>query len=846
MTKYFSLIKQIIETGDNSFNPNEITENCQQRFLKALAAINTPYTPSPQDITCLIRHLLRREDEDLQGGSQQTLKIPRIFPYPLSKEIWQQCGINILGETLDYFLISAHSWQPEWLKLSDQYVPDQPIYAEINRRNYQSVTGDPFLQLVNLNNYRSIGQKEAIRAVLTAPKNSTLVVNLPTGSGKSLVAQLPTLLNSQNSGVSVMIVPTTALAIDQERALKPFISYPLAYYSDNSEAGKERRKSIRQRIREGKQTLIITSPESLIDSLTPALYQAAKQNYLRYFIIDEAHIIEQWGDNFRPAFQQIPSLHQDLLRYTSFQTILLTATLTQSCLNTLETLFKSTNEFQVISAVQLRPEPSFWFSYCQNEAVRKKRLLEAIYYLPRPLIIYATKREDVYNLAKFLKEKGFKRYGIMTGDSTTTEREELIKNWREQNIDLVIATSAFGLGVDQGDVRAVIHVCIPETIDRFYQEVGRGGRDGKAAISLTLYTADDYRIAQSLNQKTTITLERGLERWHSIFQAKQPLSDGKFRINIDLAPTFKDKDIDMDSKQNQAWNLRTLLLMSQANLIKIEWEQPPRNINYKSEKDYQIAYQNYNQTRIISIINEHHLDVNTWELEVEPIRQQRQQFNGENLKLMKEALSHKPTRCLSEIFAEAYYIPAREKPSPRKSVNVSLACGGCPFCRSNNRLPFANIMPSPLPIWQQPDFYLKSDLARILDNCKLMLIFYKIVEQKEDKKGIILINWLIEQGVKNIVAHPKVYSIFQKKVDQPIFLFDEYQPLKMPNLPTLILSLPEDQITQKHLKVSPNQAPKIIILPITTPDPNREDRQLINMFNGRSFTLEEFCIEVGI
>jgi hypothetical protein len=496
--------------------------------------------------------------------------------------------------------------------------------------------------------------------------------------------------------------------------------------------------------------------------------------------------------------------------------------------------------------VQLRPEPSFWFSYCQNEFIRKERLLEAIYHLPRPLIIYATKREDVYKWAEFLREKGFKRYGVMTGDSTTTEREELIKNWREQNIDLVIATSAFGLGVDQGDVRAVIHVCIPETIDRFYQEVGRGGRDGKAAISLTLYTKDDYKIAKSLNQKTTITLERGLERWQSIFQAKQPLSEGKFRINIDIAPTFKDKDIDMDSRQNQAWNLRTLLLMSQARLITIEWEKPPTSLDYSSEKDYQIAYQNYYQSRIISILNEHHLDVNTWKLEVEPIRQQRQQFNGQNLDLMQEALSNKSTRCLSKIFAEAYHIPGREKPLPRKSINVSLACGGCPFCRSNNRLPFANIMPSPLPIWQKPDFYIKSDLTRILGDCKLMLIFYKIVEQKADKKGIILINWLIEQGVKNIVTNPKIYPIFQHDWKQTIFLFEEYQPLKIPNLPTLILNLPGDTITQKHLKTSFNQAPKIILLPITTPDPNREDRQLINMFNGRSFTLEEFCIEVGI
>ena len=125
------------------------------------------------------------------------------------------------------------------------------------------------------------------------------------------------------------------------------------------------------------------------------------------------------------------------------------------------------------------------------------RLLEAVHHLPRPLIIYASKREDVKRWAEELKQAGFRRYGVMTGESTSKERSELIHNWSEKNIDIVVATSAFGLGIDRGDVRAVIHVCIPETIDRFYQEVGRIGRDGKAAISLTLYTEDDYKIARS-------------------------------------------------------------------------------------------------------------------------------------------------------------------------------------------------------------------------------------------------------------------------------------------------------------------------------------------------------------
>ncbi|MUG96495.1 DEAD/DEAH box helicase [Scytonema sp. UIC 10036] len=103
--------------------------------------------------------------------------------------------------------------------------PDTPLYKEEIRRNYEPVPGDPFLELVQLDAYRSLGQREAIHAILTAPLKSTLVVNLPTGAGKSLCAQLPALLESQTVGVSVVVVPTTALAIDQERALRPLIQH---------------------------------------------------------------------------------------------------------------------------------------------------------------------------------------------------------------------------------------------------------------------------------------------------------------------------------------------------------------------------------------------------------------------------------------------------------------------------------------------------------------------------------------------------------------------------------------------------------------------------------------------
>ena len=847
MADFFIELRDILKTGKIPANTSQFSEACQRRLLDALAA-GTPDAPGKGDIAALVRHVLRREDE-LQGGMSQTLKIPQTSPFP-NREIWQQSGINILGEGSDYYLISARPWQPNWLDFSEQYQPDKPVFKEEIRRNYEPVAGDPFLELVDLKKYRSVGQREAIRAVLTAPECATLVINLPTGSGKSLCAQLPALLRSQIAGVSVIVVPTTALAIDQERALKPFIDHPTAYYGDESEEGQQRRQEIRDRIRNGTQRILFTSPESLMNSLAPAIYEAARLKRLKYFVIDEAHIVEQWGDEFRPEFQELPGLRRDLLRLTSFTTLLLTATLTESCLDTLETLFGKPGPFQVISAVQLRPEPSYWFAWCQSEEIRKERLIEAVYHLPRPLIVYATKREDVRRWKQDLLRAGFKRCAIMTGDSSPAERSQLIEDLRERRVDIVVATSAFGLGVDQSDVRAVIHACIPETIDRFYQEVGRGGRDGKAAISLTLHTTEDLRIAKYLNDKSAITIERGLQRWESMFLKKTILSDGRFRVRVNIPPSYQLADIDMKSKKNQEWNICTLTLMSQAGLIEMDADRPPLIKNSESNDAYQKAWKLHRESRFIRILDESHLKAQTWEHKVEPIRQQRQNWSYRNLELMREAL--RSERCISEILGEAYTIRNRAIPEPRKMVRISPACGGCPVCRKKGKSRFSGIMPAPSPIWQKPNFLVGEELERLLAGDKLMLIFYESMEDKSWKRNSPQVfQWSREQGIRNFVVTHEFHSTLIKEPnlisDAFIFVFEKYQPILMPRIPTLIFHPPGKAIPDKYL--SPNRtsdAPLIIMLPVDTPDPSRNDRKLIDIFSGKYFMFNHFCTEVNL
>jgi ATP-dependent DNA helicase RecQ len=216
---------------------------------------------------------------------------------------------------------------------------------------------------------------------------------------------------------------------------------------------------------------------------------------------------------------------------------------------------------------------------------------------------------------------------------------------------------------------------------------------------------------------------------------------------------------------------------------------------------------------------------------------------------MKETLKAK--RCISEIFAQAYSIPSRHTPETRNPVIVSRACGGCPVCRKNGVTPFPGIMPTSRPVWQKPNFIQGKEIQRLLAGEKILLIFYDSLEQLNKlSRGRKLFKWLIEQGMKNIVSSPE-YNQFLKESSRIhnsfIFLFDSYEPLLMPRIPTLIFHPPVTPLSAKYLSnYSTSTTTRIILLPINTPDPDREDRLLINIFSGRYFKFDVFCTEVSI
>src|SRR5262249_19064985 len=239
---------------------------------------------------------------------------------------------------------------------------------------------------------------------------------------------------------------------------------------------------------------------------------AASRGWIRALVVDEAHLIDTWGDAFRPEFQEIPGIRRQWLRdcprdAPAFATLLLSATLTPSCIHLLRQLFpaEAPGLFADVRDPEVRPEPSFWFARCASQEEREARLVEALCHAPRPLLVYASLKnprrpgEAPVGTARdywaLLKQNGFRRVELFDGNTKLSDRDRIVKAWAEDELDVVVGTAAFGLGVDKDDVRAVVHCCVPESLDRFYQEVGRGGRDGKACASLLLHTEADLDVA---------------------------------------------------------------------------------------------------------------------------------------------------------------------------------------------------------------------------------------------------------------------------------------------------------------------------------------------------------------
>jgi ATP-dependent DNA helicase RecQ len=679
---------------DTNRLPQRFSDRSCEQFRRAIVSLNdSPSAVGSGDLAGLARHAMYRAALTTTDV-EYVWTVPKSDPWP-SKELWNESHIDVIADDQQSFrLRTRKAWSASWLENSLDFNPFEAAFRETPRRvgwpSCPHLPLDTALQYglqLPFTGYQGPGQRLAVRSAFFLRPGGTLVVNLPTGTGKSLVAWAPALLSEQNA-LTVMITPTIALAIDQERQLHE--QYPHApgglprEVAWHSGLGEETRKIIRGRLRNGSQRVLITSPESFVGSLSRVLYETAEKGLLKYFVVDEAHLVAQWGNDFRPEFQAMSGMRRDLLRQCpvgrEFRTLLLSATLTQESFDVLETLF-SDGSFDSVNAVSLRPEPEYWISGSQFKPRRDQKVTELLRLVPRPFLLYVTTQRDADDWHRRVKQLGIKRTGCVHGGTQNDERERVIGRWRAGEIDCVVATSAFGLGMDKSDIRAVIHACIPESIDRYYQEVGRSGRDGSASVSFLLpCTEADTTTAKSISSERIISLEKGFERWSDLIKSESAVrTNGIWQVDLNTRP----KHIQQDSDANVAWNLRTLVLLNRAGIIRLESSRPPEiqradeESDASLEKRRELAMERFFATAHFTIRESGgHLDPEVWETEVKPERDRMFATSNRAYGRMERLLRGNVE--IGTLLQETYSInTANGGASPEH------LCAGCPACRSN-------------------------------------------------------------------------------------------------------------------------------------------------------------------
>lgn len=645
------------------------------------------------------------------------LRVPLTEGWP-TNEAWQTFGFEATAAGVEALLIRTQPWKPEWLDSGASEVVADAI-RRLPRRPDRRTLADPFIESrLGTPSYLSASQRTAVQTAFLMPRGSTSLIVLPTGSGKSLVFQSPVFSSASQIGLSVVVVPTVALARDQDlrfQELSTKLSSAIGTFAYHSGMSDEDRRTTRQRIEEGKVRVLFASPESLMTSLRQPLFKAASQGLLNYFAVDEAHMISQWGESFRPEFQMLAGL-RDLLQDAcpkdrKLRTLLLTATMTADCYETLSSLF-GIGEFRVVGDASLRSEIGFLIRNATNEIERESCIEEALRELPRPLVLYTTKRDDAARWYDRIRKLGFQRVALVRGgDLSDEDGDQILRDWNSGQTDIIVATSAFGLGVDQSEVRSVVHACLPESIDRFYQEVGRSGRDGRASVSLLITTPDDERLASDLAIQARIGIDRGFQRWQEMSIHGRGGLNGTYIVSLDRRP----HDIDYVGPRNASWNLRTLLLMRRARLLDFRPHLPPHLERETDETDesYQKRQRHeldrFSSEVAIRLIDPGHSDRQVWEASVASARVSLRQGELQALSRTKELLAL--ARPLNDVFAETYTVS--QIGLIPKHFN-----GNCPVSRSRGDVEY-DTGPLPECLVQPPlSLGLASTFSSSLSSCR--------------------------------------------------------------------------------------------------------------------------------
>ncbi len=318
------------------------------------------------------------------------------------------------------------------------------------------------------------GQQEEIIAHVTAGDDA--LVLMPTGGGKSLCYQIPALARP---GTGVVISPLIALMQDQVQALRQ-----LGISADflNSTQDQGTRHVVEQQFRAGELDLLYLAPERLRGESTLKLLEAAK---VGVFAIDEAHCVSQWGHDFRPDYLELAVLHE---RWPDVPRIALTATATQATREEIAIRLKLAGARIFVSSFD-RPNIQYRI-IPKNEPKRQLLSFLRAEHPGDAGIVYCLSRDSTERIAAFLSENGISALPYHAGLDAGTRAHNQARFLREEGL-VIVATIAFGMGIDKPDVRFVAHMDLPRSVEGYYQETGRAGRDGLPATAWLAYGLAD-------------------------------------------------------------------------------------------------------------------------------------------------------------------------------------------------------------------------------------------------------------------------------------------------------------------------------------------------------------------
>ncbi|MDR0419862.1 MAG: DNA helicase RecQ [Prevotellaceae bacterium] len=327
-------------------------------------------------------------------------------------------------------------------------------------------------------------QEEIIRNVLNG--NDTFVL-MPTGGGKSLCYQLPALIMD---GTCIIISPLIALMKNQVDSIRGFsIDEGIAHFL-NSSLNRAQIATVKQNVMDGRTKMLYVAPESLTKEENVQFF---KQIKISFYAIDEAHCISEWGHDFRPEYRRIKSIISEI---GTAPIITLTATATPKVQNDIQknlgmmnaNVFKSSfNRANLY--YEIRPKIN-----AVKEIIKYIKNNEG-----KSGIIYCLSRKRVEDVAEILRINGIKALAYHAGMDSATRSENQDKFLME-DVDVIVATIAFGMGIDKPDVRFVIHFDIPKSLEGYYQETGRGGRDAGEGQCIAFYSYKDIQRLEKFMQ----------------------------------------------------------------------------------------------------------------------------------------------------------------------------------------------------------------------------------------------------------------------------------------------------------------------------------------------------------